>query len=273
MGDYNDYPQRGSAGAHEPTVHLRVLEFHAVHHCNLACEGCSHFAPHAPHERVEVQRFQDSVTAAAARLTPTWVHLLGGEPLLHPGLFQLLVDLQQGFPDAARKLVTNGTLMAHADDRIYDVLADTRTAVAISVYPGVIIRPELIEERCRTHGIALEFWEQSTFLDFLDSSGRSDSREARLNCPMEGAANINDDRLFPCPVTAWGQFAGLPTGPAEGMPLSAAASELAWLLDRRRITSCCRFCRPRPARVPHRRRSATQRGACPAQAPNSQSQR
>ena len=254
MADHGNDPEREPQSVRELTVRLRVLEFHAVHHCNLVCEGCSHFAPDAPRQHVDATRFRDSVAAAAERLRPTWVHLMGGEPLLHPHLCQLLIDLQLGFPDAVRKVVTNGTLMAGAAECIYNTLAATDTVVAVSVYPNVTIRSGVIEARCRSHGIALELLEQFTFLDFLDLTGQSDPLEARLNCPMEGAANVRDDTLFPCPVTAWGQFVGLPTGPAEGVPLSAAVSELAWLLSRRRITSCCRFCRPRPARFPHRQR-------------------
>lgn len=107
------------------------LEIHVVDHCNLDCVGCSHEAPFMS------PRVEDPVNLSID-LTRLWrcyraplVKLLGGEPLLHPALDEVIVAVQDS-TDARVRVVTNGTLLR---DR-YHMLRNA-DEIHISTYPEV----------------------------------------------------------------------------------------------------------------------------------------
>jgi GDP-L-fucose synthase len=91
MHTYNWYRAKG--GIREcllPTIHGSQkfkFEFHLTEHCNLKCKRCSHFCNVAEKEFLDIAVFERDV----ARMRELCgdddlfeIHLLGGEPLLHP---------------------------------------------------------------------------------------------------------------------------------------------------------------------------------------------
>jgi hypothetical protein len=232
-------------------LRLRLIEFHVVHHCNLNCEGCSHFAPSAPKSIVLSSEIEKQVILASKKLAPEFVHILGGEPLLHPELEMLLPIFFKAFPSAKLKLVTNGILLNKKINKLLPSLKENNVVLSISIYKNTILDKDLLINKLNTLGVEYELWQQDTFIDFLDPFGKSDPIEARKNCSMEGYFNIRDDRLFPCPVSAWSDFGGAKLSLQDGVSLNANIKDLKTLLDGDRITSKCRFCRTSPRRVDH----------------------
>lgn len=236
----------------ERLLNLELLEFHVVHHCNLTCAGCSHFSPTAPSWFATPEHFENEVGLAAERLLPTYVHLLGGEPLLHPTLHELIPIARNAFARSTIKLVSNGVLFPRASRELLTAMVEHDIHLAVSVYPKVKTNQKLIEAVCREHGITCEFWVQDTFLDFINPAGDTNPSEARAKCPMEGASTVRDGRLYPCPVTAWADFNGTAVCESDGVGLNESLPLLASVLDLSRTTSRCRFCHTSPERVPHR---------------------
>ena len=237
--------------AAETRVRVRLLEFHVVDHCNLQCSGCSHFSPSAPKRNVSAAEIERELRAATRSMAPQWVHVLGGEPTLNPELPALLPLFRAYFPDAGIKLVTNGSRFGRVKRRLLPVLAEQRIALSVSRYPEIALDWAEIERDCAAAGVELEIWDQTTFMDFLDPTGTSDPVEARAHCAMEGCLNVRDGVLYPCPVAAWPDLAGGRLVVDDGISLGAGADALAAILDTTRLTSMCRYCLPRPARMPH----------------------
>lgn len=232
-------------------MRVRLLEFHVVDHCNLQCRGCSHFSPSAPKRNVTARELEPELALAARGMTPDWVHVLGGEPTLNPNLPGLLPLFRAHFPAAGVKLVSNGSRFGRVKERLLPVLAEQQIALTISRYPEIPLDWDEIAHDCRAAGVALEIWDQSTFMDFLDPTGTTDPVEARAHCAMEGCLNVRDGVLYPCPVAAWPDLAGGNLVLDDGIPLTAGTAALAAILDTTRLTSMCRYCLPRPARMPH----------------------
>jgi hypothetical protein len=235
-----------------PKLAIHIIEFHVVHHCNLTCAGCSHFAPQAKRQFLTHQEIERDVALAGERLEPEFVHIMGGEPLLHPQLADFLEDFRAGFPHATIKIVTNAVLHERMTGKLAEEIRRHRIIVAVSVYPQSGVTKEKVSAWCEQETLEVEFWTQDTFLDFINLEGTSDPVAARAVCTMAGAFNVREGRLFPCPVAAWGQFGGLPFRVEDGVALTSDHDELALALDRRRVNSCCRFCHESPVRVPHR---------------------
>jgi cyclic pyranopterin phosphate synthase len=232
-------------------IRVRLVEFHLVHHCNLTCSGCSHFSPSAPKHVVPPHDLAAQFALAAAHLDPEFVHLLGGEPLLHPHLLEVLKSARQSFPAATIKLVSNGLLVARRGVPLALTLAANNIVLAVSLYPLVPVHRATISALMAATGAEVEFWRQDTFLDFLDPEGSEDSRAARAACPMGDALNVRDDRVYPCPVSAWSDFGGVPLVEEDGIRLADPPETVRAVLDPTRVTSKCRYCRCVPPRRPH----------------------
>ena len=72
--------------------------------CNLSCRHCRSF----PEEELSTERAKKLV-AEIAELSPGWVIIEGGEPLLRQDIFELLELMQQRQLEA--HLVTNGMVL------------------------------------------------------------------------------------------------------------------------------------------------------------------
>lgn len=96
--------------------------------CNLRCRGC--FASHYTAPTVLDRQVLDRVLDEATQVGVHTVGVIGGEPLLWPGIFDLLRD----HPDTGFYLVTNGTLL---DDEVAWQLQDLPNVVTIFSVEGL----------------------------------------------------------------------------------------------------------------------------------------
>ena len=71
-------------------VQTRSLEAHIVDHCNLTCAECCSLSPLLPAWLADSDAFLKDLGKAAKVLAPRVFKLVGGEPLLHPALAEIL---------------------------------------------------------------------------------------------------------------------------------------------------------------------------------------
>ena len=110
-----------------------------MHHCNLNCAGCAHFAPLA-----DGKWFLSPLTLRMGLMTLREVghaqvgllRLFGGEPLLHPNLLEL-VDVAQNECTAKVQILSNGAAWRTALLPIATQLCDRNVEVEFTHYPGV----------------------------------------------------------------------------------------------------------------------------------------
>jgi hypothetical protein len=126
------------------------IEFNVVEHCNLRCRGCDHGSPLLEKRFVEVEDFARDLQALARVLHVNELRLVGGEPLMHPRLLDLLrAATQSGIADKM-VLITNGVLLHTVPSEVWKLV----DLLWLSIYPG--IRPKVTVEDCevlaREHG-------------------------------------------------------------------------------------------------------------------------
>ena len=83
---------------------LRHVEIHLVEHCNLNCKYCSHFSSIAKKEFYNLNEFKKDM-ARLAKVTNKKIkniQLLGGEPLLHPNINEMMKFVRRKFPYTPR---------------------------------------------------------------------------------------------------------------------------------------------------------------------------
>jgi hypothetical protein len=139
-----------------------AIECAVVDHCNLSCAGCDHSSPFLPDHCIGVAEFERDATALARALHVQRLRIVGGEPLLHPELPDLLAAAQSsGLADEV-ELWTNGLRLHEADPAIFPHLDTLR----ITKYPGVRLKVDL-EELARLaerHGFRLRVEACNEFL-------------------------------------------------------------------------------------------------------------
>ena len=78
---------------------LLRFEVHVAEHCNLSCRDCLHFSPLAKEEFLDIDEYRKD----CARLSELFdseverLYLLGGEPLLHPNLVEIMKISREAF--------------------------------------------------------------------------------------------------------------------------------------------------------------------------------
>jgi hypothetical protein len=178
-----------------------ILETHVTDHCNLNCKGCSHFAPLVTGEAfTDIEIFKRDMTRLRELFDNIYeVRLMGGEPLLHPGLLSFFEVTRQTFPKARIALFTNGIRLLHLDDMFWDSCAANQILVKLSYYP-IELKIKEIKRKAKEKHVRIKIPRQiKSFFKHLNISGDSDPNASFHNCrAMFKTPQLRDGKLYPC---------------------------------------------------------------------------
>lgn len=113
-----------------PPTHL---ELNVVDHCNLTCRSCNHASPVMPAWFADPDAVYRDYAILAKYYRPAFVKVLGGEPLMHKRLAEVIGAARATGISDHFTLITNGSLLDRASDAVWAAVDE----VEISVYPGV----------------------------------------------------------------------------------------------------------------------------------------
>jgi MoaA/NifB/PqqE/SkfB family radical SAM enzyme len=182
------------------------FEVHITDHCNLNCKGCAHFSNICPPTFADLAQFESDLTRMAGLFSRVeQIHLLGGEPLLHPQVAEFVRVARAVFPKTRISLMTNGVLVTRMDDEFWKALADTGVVLLCDSYP-VDLPVQEIDRLGRAHGAKVEWTipREEFFKIPIDPAGGHDAAasfracQGFNNCPI-----IRDGRLYPCAYVAF----------------------------------------------------------------------
>jgi organic radical activating enzyme len=164
---------RDSYRIEQGKIQNTFCEVQVSEHCNLACRSCSHLSP------IMSRRFVDPATVLRdfSILTGCYhverLKLLGGEPLLHPALLEVVEAVRQtGIGDMVC-VVTNGVLLPRMREEFWAAVDE----VWISSYPGFELSAEqrqACRQLARKHGVRLHWEPCPTFRESYAALGTSD---------------------------------------------------------------------------------------------------
>ena len=109
---------------------LSKIELEITHLCNKYCELCDHRIKFSPYKYLTKEEYRYLSSHIEERDRINEIHLIGGEPFLHPFLPWLLENIRKDFPTTNITVVTNGSLLPMIKDEILDMFR----AIAISTY-------------------------------------------------------------------------------------------------------------------------------------------
>ena len=166
-----------------PLLHFSI---HLTEHCNLNCRGCSNFCNlHPEPELLPLEEFERDFRRLSELFhgEAEYIHLMGGEPLLHPRITEMFPIARACFPQADLKILTNGILLPEMPDSFWKACRESDIMITPSQFPLKIDYPE-IQRKAERFGVrCLLVWEKSEFRkDVLDLDGFHDPVTNFLKC-------------------------------------------------------------------------------------------
>jgi 4Fe-4S single cluster domain len=113
---------------------IERLELHVTHACNLTCESCSHYSNHNHRGHLALPEADRWMSLWNNRLAVEQVHLLGGEPTIHPELCGFISLVRRHWPNTFIKIRTNGFFLHRHPGLPALLAADGRAAISVAVH-------------------------------------------------------------------------------------------------------------------------------------------
>lgn len=114
--------------------HLPYLEWMVTTSCDLACPGCDRFIDYDHRWHEEFEEMKSNMTAWSKRLDPDNFTIIGGEPLIHPDIYEIIKHSRECFDHARVEVYSNGFFLPKRD-KLLEVLIDTQpTKLSITLH-------------------------------------------------------------------------------------------------------------------------------------------
>ena len=223
-------------------INLNTLESNITRHCTQRCACCSHASPWAKPYFMRPEQLAKDLAVLKPFVHCRQFFALGGEPLLHPKICEILdVITASGITDQ-NGVLTNGALLGRMPEEFWQKVKCLR----ISVYPKLDrAMISLAQSKASQYGFFLGisyidlFWKQ--FKRTPD-----DGRESFAHCPWKGSClTVHDSHFYLCPNSAFfpDSFMGLPIE-TDGLPLDENLTEEKFqsFLDRKEPLTTCQIC-------------------------------
>jgi hypothetical protein len=246
---------------HDGRVQTRSLEAHIVDHCNLTCAECCSLSPLLPAWLADPDSISNDLRKAAKVLSPAVFKLVGGEPLLHPALVDIIQRVRAANISPVISITTNGLKLDEVPDDFWRSI-DTLT---ISRYPKPGLAPGLIEHieaQAERFHVRLNWKVQDSFTTMTRTQHGTDADEARRiyhDCWIrERCHMIRDGMFYTCtrPAHFHTLYNGKRDFRSDGLPLRDHAGmldELQTYLQRETPLQACFECHGGSAPLaPHR---------------------
>lgn len=259
MTDKNLYPIESGK------IKTRALEAHIVDHCNLRCEGCCSLSPFLTEALTSPEDLAADLALASRVLSPTYLKIVGGEPLLHPNLIECLNVAKQSGVAPVLSVTTNGLLLHTMPDDFWRLI----DALTISLYPSARLPQKAISQvlaKAEQFGVHLNWKRQDVFVQ-MDRPSPCDDVQVNASvfsdCWLKRRCHlVRAGRLFTCTRSVHfqtradllGQNASFFEADGIGLkPRPGLLEELHAYLTRRAPLLSCAHCKGgNAATAPHR---------------------
>lgn len=181
-------------------VQTRALEYHIVDHCNLHCDQCCSFSPYLKSWIVKPTDFEADLELVKNYVQPTFLKIVGGEPLLHPQLTELLKIARKTGIAPKVSVTTNGHLLMKMPIEFWETIE----MLTVSIYPSPPLPKEILRytrKMASKYNISVSWKVQDKFVN-INRSEKSDYQTAKKTfqgCWIHHRCNsIKDGKFYSC---------------------------------------------------------------------------
>ncbi len=177
------------------------LEINVVSHCNLSCKGCSHLSPILSKENVSILELQKTLGILGKYYNCRQLRLLGGEPLLHPKINEVLEIARDSKIAKTLRIISNGLLLHQMDEDFWKRVDE----IELSLYPGKNPSDENIEKfkvNAERFGVKLILQPYHRFFQVLATRGTQNHdlvERIFATCEMRQCHTVAEGHFFKCP--------------------------------------------------------------------------
>lgn len=190
-----------------PQTCLRYVVLNILEHCNLNCKGCDHFAPIASKKEIALAAIEKDLKRFSEIMCQDVkiIGIMGGEPLLHPELPEIIFAVRNYFPHTRIQVDTNGLLLLKQQETFWKSCRVNHAVIVCTKYP-ISLDYDAIMEKCREQQVEFEYYgdekvEKVLYKIPLDLKGEQDERESFANCfHANHCVTLEEGKVFPCTV-------------------------------------------------------------------------
>lgn len=184
---------------------LMHLEFHLADHCNLNCVGCTHFSNISEPKFVDARMLENRFDRLNELIGYIYdVRILGGEPLLHPDIIDVLKITRKKFPFSKIELYTNGLLLDKMSEEFFTICKKNKILIYVSKYSVIENKINKIKEILSSYKV--KYCVSPTIINFsanLNPNGNTDKNIIFKNCIHKDCTILKEDKIYLCPICAY----------------------------------------------------------------------
>ena len=185
------------------------FEVHIVEHCNLDCKQCNHYSPLAEEEYISIDRYKKDCDRLSELFDGEmlYISLLGGEPLLHPQITEIMKITREAFPIGQVRIITNGLLLPNMPEVFWEVCKKYEVEIEATYYP-IKFDYEGIKNTADSKGVKYTPWSAHTIqlkhpIIITRREGRALGRRNFLNCvSATRCLTLKNGKMYPCAIAA-----------------------------------------------------------------------
>ncbi|MCI9592452.1 MAG: glycosyltransferase [Lachnospiraceae bacterium] len=188
---------------------IEHLDYHLTEHCNLNCASCSTYAPIAAPAYADLESFEQDIRKLYALVGDAvqQIHLLGGEPLLHPKAGEFAKSCRSVFQKSRIDFTTNGLLISDMPESFWQILRENDIAIKYTQYPVNFDYNKMINY-IREKGVyvfsasgkdAIKYFRRIP----LNTKGTFNMYNSFIQCPYTDCVQLRAGKLYHCPASAF----------------------------------------------------------------------
>lgn len=189
-----------------PCYELLIVDI--LDHCNLRCKGCDHFACIADPYFVPFETVRSDIERLGKIFKGDYIMqfgVMGGEPLLHPDLVDIIKVIRDNFPNARISVYTNGLLLKNQKEAFWEGLRENDVGIMHTRYPIPLDFDE-IAEKARSENVTYDYYqfdgEKKLFKKVINLKGSGDPVESFAKCHISNYGNfLMEGKIYGCPFS------------------------------------------------------------------------
>ncbi len=227
---------------------LPPIEIQITNHCNLCCNGCSHFSNISDKYELSTEEYRNTILNLVKNFKVQNLCLTGGEPLLHPQLTEFIKISREIEPNVTISIATNGLLIKSLTRDMLDFFIKNKVKFVVSKYP---ISSNLFTEICDILGdndLLERIYVRNYFRKYINIKGDADIKKTHNICWLKNCLIIRDYKLFHCPFAAYvyifNKKYGANISEESGIDIRTNSPKTIFKYLRKPIDTCrfCTFC-------------------------------
>jgi MoaA/NifB/PqqE/SkfB family radical SAM enzyme len=190
------------------------FEVHVTDHCNLNCAGCGHFSPLVKEGFLNPTGFEKDCSRISTLIQGRIgsFSLMGGEPLLHPDIIDIITITRKYFRKGNVRIITNGILLANKSDTFWLACKKNNIKIIITRYP-ITLPIEKIKRLAVSFNVTWSYFggaeaSEKSFVKIpLDPFGRQNGNENYKMCPLANRdLHLREGKIYNCATSAYIDF-------------------------------------------------------------------